>query len=691
MRALRTALILCVFSSAHIFGADAFGADAVSYPSANFIGVVGLNNVPSARMEKAGTARVSMSAADPYLHTQIGFQPHDRAYLGFRQTGESGSVFDEAKHLYPGMDLKLKLIDERSYRPQMAIGLQSALGHKRLAAEYLVLSKRYENFDFTAGLGWGRLGTGNQVMDPLFFNRLRGDGRDLDGEDPNSPSDWFRGDAGVFGGIEYNLPWEGFSLKADWTSDDYKAERGADDGFSAPKPYALSLNYTGENFDAGIGAQGTDILLARFSLKGNFADWPLTSSTDHPLAPVLPRGDRTQPDLVLKDAEAYGLHFKSLQVSGSGMTGALHLEPFSTTPRQLGQGWRIMANHSQRQAESLSLTPSYLGLKGHDITINRRDLEQEAKLHHGSAEEIWRNLSADPSKLDLSSDMDLSSTYLTFKQEISPSEEDNGILHRNALLLTNSNQIWTNFLTESSLRLNIFHNLDRLHKLRPYSANPTRSDVDFYTERPLSLERSYFKGFKTLLTDLHAGLSFGYLEEMFGGLQAEILYRPWGRNWAIGADAARVRKRDYQTAFNLGFMKDVRITSLAHAYYEIPNSDFTISLDAGRYLAGDTGAGLTLKNRFDNGATLEAFVTATNKKDPDVYGDDTNIYSGVRFSLPFGSLKYLPDGSSAEVTVAPFGRDAGQKLDTPHPLYETTESLSYRHLAQNWKDVTRAP
>ena len=45
--------------------------------------------------------------------------------------------------------------------------------------------------------------------------------------------------------------------------------------------------------------------------------------------------------------------------------------------------------------------------------------------------------------------------------------------------------------------------------------------------------------------------SIGYLEEMYMGTTGEILYRPFGKNWAIGAEANLALKRDPLSSFAL--------------------------------------------------------------------------------------------------------------------------------------------
>ena len=94
-----------------------------------------------------------------------------------------------------------------------------------------------------------------------------------------------------------------------------------------------------------------------------------------------------------------------------------------------------------------------------------------------------------------------------------------------------------------------------------------------------------------------------------------------------------------------------------------------------------------LQKRLHNGATIEAFATATNAADFDVFGSTTHLYSGLKFRLPLGNVKYIPAGSEIRVTAAPLGRDIGQALDAPLKLYEISEPLSYRHIAQHWTEI----
>lgn len=122
--------------------------------STNLNGMLGLNTIPSARMDKVGTIRIGAGTVDPYVNSFIGFQVAEPLYINLRQTGEVSSITSAPKRLYPGLDFKLRLRREDARYPEVVIGANSAFGHKRTASEYISTSKRINNFDISAGIGW---------------------------------------------------------------------------------------------------------------------------------------------------------------------------------------------------------------------------------------------------------------------------------------------------------------------------------------------------------------------------------------------------------------------------------------------------------------------------------------------------------------------------------------------------------
>lgn len=661
------------------------------------MGALGLNTIPSARMDKQGTVHASLSTLDPYLHAAVGFQIADPLYIGIRQSAEISNIKDSADRLFPGIDLRLKLWDENEYRPAAALGLQSALGHRRMAGEYLSFSKRYKDFDFTGGMAWGRLGSAAHMENPLkHLHHHFGKRRLLDGEEPNQPNNWFTGeDVGFFAGAEYFSPHiDGLSVKADWGADRYIVEQSLSD-YDPPDPWALGINFTPVDF-VNIAATliGGEKLMGQITLKSPLQKWfgrKHKKNKPHHMRPY-----RTGPSLpaeMVNSATRNNIRLYETRRDDYSASTMLLLDHNRPLPMQIGRAARHMGNHAGEVIEELRITPLSYGLEGSSISLQRRDLEQALAHKQGSPQEIWRNAAFYPAAngKDLLHDRFNAFDYHTLRfvldNQISLSEEDSGLLYRTAFILEETRKLSEHFWLGGALRFDLKDNLHKIRDFRPQVILPVRSNIDSFAQRTLSLDRSFISWMTTVKPDLHVSLTGGYLEEMYAGLGGEVLYRPFGKRFAIGMEAYQVFKRDPFTDFNLGFNGDRLLTGHLQAWYEIPDTYMTIQARIGRYLAEDFGGTLALQRRFKNGVKMEAFVTATNNADFDVFGSTTHLYSGLKLNLPLGQIKHIPEGSEVRITAAPLGRDAGQSLDTPIKLYDISEPFSTRHIAQHWTSV----
>ncbi len=671
--------------------------------SATLQGPLGLNTVPSARMREAGTITAGISTLDPYMHGYIGFQLAAPLYINIRQTAEVSHIDKNPDRLYPGIDLKLRLIKERQIIPEVALGFQSLIGHKRMAGEYLVASKRYKDLDFTLGLGWGRFGSTANIKNPLSALSSHFDKkRDLDGEMPNHSSDLFTGEnIGVFGGLEYFTPYEGLSLKLDWGADRFTAEKTALN-FNAPAPWGASLAYKPAPWiDMGIGMQGRDKLFARLSLQGKPSSWPFKSyKTEKPAPLRYYRTTQGHPAKMALSANAKGILLYDISAQENTSHAGLDLAPFISTPIQIGRAARHMANHGGLDTEELLITPTIYNLRGPTVKLMRRDLEQALAKGQGSPEEIWQgadfinnNKSTDnaaPHTPKLMEHLKADRYALTLQNDLSLSEEDHGALYRTSLLINTTGPKFFGLLTSgSSLRLNIKDNLYHLQDFRGVSPLPVRSNINEFAKNTFGLERAYTSYMHTIRPDLHTAISFGYLEEMYTGLGGEILYRPFKSRFALGAESWLAFKRDPKTSLNLGLSGDRVLTGHVKAWYDIPKHDLTLQGRAGRYLNEDIGATISLLKDFKNGAKLESYITISDQAEADLFGGTTHADHGLRLSLPLGSIKHVPQGSKTELNISPMGRDIGQILDNPMKLYEITKGFSYQHMVNNWDGVVK--
>jgi len=665
-------------------------------------GQAGTLTTPNARHFKTGTLNAHIGTLDPYVHFSLGMQLFDGLHVQMRQSAEISSATDDAHRLFPGVDLKLRLAQETRRRPEISMGLSSAIGHKRMAGEYIAATKRIGNFDLTTGLGWGRFGSAAHFDNPLSVLGNHFDqSRPLDGEDANSPDDWFTGESiGFFSSLTWQSPLRGLSFSADYGADRYSAEKAAINGFNSPAPYSIGASYAPTDWASfSIGLSGTEKIMGQIHLSTPMQDaktgrakrytdhtipnrvWhKITGNTEHN---ILPEDDR---DAFISSTE-YGNHEKTIQIETAGQ--------HETLPYIIGKASQDIIGTSYAELNAVEARPMRYGLRGPKVKLLTRDLHNASTEHIGSAEEIWQNAQISkqhfkPAKPSRAYQSQTAKFWgFTLENHISLNEEDNGTLTRNALLISRRIPIGRNFLSINRVRLNLFNNLEGLKYLRLSDAKTVRGNVEDFAANRFGYDQAAAVYNGTLFNDLHFAMSAGYLEEMYFGGGGEILYRPYDKTWAIGAEIFDVIKRNPFTVGASGFEDGTNtFTGHINAYYEIPNTDATFGLSAGRYLAKEYGATLSLGQNFRNGTTLNGFVTATNKQDQDVFGGTTHLYGGLNLSVPLGALSFLPNGSEATLKTSPLGRNAGQRLEKPFDLYRETEQLSRRHIIQNWSDIT---
>lgn len=687
--------VLLLAASAWIVSAAPAHAENAR-PSPFLTGSLGLNVVPSARMDEPGTVRVGVATLDPYIHSFAGIQIAAPLYVNLRQTAEISNLRDSADRLYPGMDIKLRLAREGPRTPEVSIGIQSALGHKRMAGEYLAVSKRLGDFDLTAGLGWGRFASAAHLKNPL---RVLGghfsDSRPLDGESANEPSQWFTGkQIGFFAGLEYFSPIEGLSLKFDYGADEYAAEHAAF-GYDRPTPWSAGLSYTpAEWISAGIAMQGTDKIMGRLTLQANPAGWPLREKTYDPPEAYYPlHGPEPEPKRIDRRPE-HDILLGPVDIGGGIAKADLHLAQTGSAAQQIGRAARAIAPHTGTDIQALEFRLISLGLRGPSVRFMRPDLERAISLEkQGSPQEIWENTEISTARYKNKNDpqriikkLPYPHLWITQNNQISLAEEDTGILFRSSLIAEARAPELLGLMTlGGAFRLNLGDNLHRLGK----SPAPQigRADVGRFASRTASLDRLYAATTHSLSPEIHTSLTAGYLEEMYAGAGGEILYRPVRSRFAVGAELWQTLKRDPHTALNLGLTGDAALTGHLNAWYDWPGENVTAYVKAGRYLAGDIGFTAGLEKSFKNGARLEGFITLTDNADIDLFGGEAHAFHGVSLTLPLGGAPFVPDGSAFKLRAEPFGRNAGQTLEKPLSLFTLTEPFTFDHLAENWTEI----
>ena len=209
---------------------------------------------------------------------------------------------------------------------------------------------------------------------------------------------------------------------------------------------------------------------------------------------------------------------------------------------------------------------------------------------------------------------------------------------------------------------------------------PVRSNADIYaTEGDPSIERLTLAWIAKPAPELYSRITVGYLERMFGGGSAELLWQKADKPYAIGAEINYVKQRDYDQLF--GFQDYGVVTGHISGYYSFAGG-YQAQLDVGRYLAGDYGATLSLDREFANGIKVGAFATLTDVPF-DTFGEGS-FDKGIRISLPLSFLTGQPIQKVLKTTVRPLLRDGGARLDVENRLYDTVRTYQEPNLDAAW-------
>ena len=164
--------------------------------------------------------------------------------------------------------MKVRVIEENAYIPQIAVGVRDLLGTGLFSGEYIVASKRHTNFDFTLGMGWGQLGTRNNITNP-FVTALGQNFATRDaavvgsGGTPNQQ--YFHGPAALFGGVQYHTPWKNVVLKAEVDGNNYQ-QMPFGNTLPIKSIFNFGATYQMKNVDFTVGVLGNSQVMFGISL-----------------------------------------------------------------------------------------------------------------------------------------------------------------------------------------------------------------------------------------------------------------------------------------------------------------------------------------------------------------------------------------------------------------------------------------
>ncbi|MEQ5872855.1 YjbH domain-containing protein [Sagittula sp. NFXS13] len=674
--------------------------------SLNLYGSPGLVDMPTAEVLPDATIAATFGRLGDTSRTTIYFQATPRLSGSFRYTSLPSSIDGQGDYFDRSFDLRYQLVTEDRYRPSVVLGFSDVIGTGVYSGEYLVATKTVApGMKVTGGLGWGRFGG----RDPIGSSGSRPNETLERGGIPTYDR-WFRGDIAPFGGISY-APNNRLKLKLEYSSDLYTKEvrRGWSEKPSSAVNYGLDYKFSDGDGQISlyhvlgeeVGAQLTFLLNPRTS--------GVPGGMEPSGVPVAPREAGAAADLGWTRESTRSTQART-QLAGLLKTEGMQLEGMTLESRRaivrisngkyqneaqaIGRVARAMTRTLPASVETFEIIPVVDGMPTAAVVLGRSDLE---RLEHEPAADLLPRAQFVDAK-DRTPAV-APGVYPKFSWSLGPTVnfslfDPNSPVRANLDLRASATYSITPGLQLSgSVTQKLTGNLDKVSRRDESGLPRVRTDRPLYVaEGDQTIERLQLAHYGRPARDFYSRVSVGYLEEMYGGASAELLWKPVDSRLALGAEVNYIQKRDYDQLFGFqdmtttdpvsGIARDIpEVNGHVSAYYAFDNG-FHGQLDVGRYLAGDVGATVSVDREFANGWRVGAYATITDASAED-FGEGS-FDKGIRFTIPIGSLIGIPTRRENTVTIQSLTRDGGARLDVQGRLYEKVRDYHQPDVANTW-------
>lgn len=723
-RLLATALPV----AAALVPAGAGLADPMIGTVTNRYGLPGVIDTPTAEMMPDATLGAVLGYTELGNSTGLSFQILPRVTAVLRYGKFDSTEEDRGYVRDRSFDIRVSLLDESlgGWRPSVAVGLQDAIGTGFYASEYLVATKTLSpRLRVSAGLGWGRLassgGIGSLIDD-------RGAPDDEEGGSLNTDQ-WFRGEAAPF----VNLQWKAtdkLTVLAEYSGDDYACETGDADNcartawLSDEEPLSnnvnLGLSYQmGPNYQIGAYVLGGKHFGIQASMTLNPRRAPLPSGLEKGPAPVRPRAavaadpdgwsgawaqDPTaQPAIQKALADALrkeGQTLESMVLTANRAEVRIRNNRYIQQAEAVGRTARLMTRALPPSVETLVVTSVEGGMPVSSVTMRRSDVERLENTEAGQIASVAALTDADPRPAGLVRNPEVTPRFQWgLRPYLSTGlfDPDEPFRYEVGAAVSASYELVPGLTLKGTVRQRLFGNAEQ--------EAPGDLSVDEYLAlsdeqiaegnngvyRVRSDGRMYSGNDKLRVPELtlnwnahptstvYTRVTIGLLENMYGGVSGEVLWKPVNSRLALGAEINRVRKRDYEDAF--GFLDYEVTTGHVSAYYEF-GGGFVGQLDVGRYLAGDDGATVTLTREFASGWSVGAYATKTDLS-AEEYGEGS-FDKGIEIKIPLAWATGMPSKRTVGGTISSLNRDGGRRVRVDDRLYETIRDSHSTKMYDGW-------
>lgn len=676
-----------------------------SLNSPSNLGETGLMELPSAKFMEPASLRLNFSASFPNEYTGLTASPFSWMEASYRYAEIKNKLYGPAAYSGnqswkdKGFDLKIKLLNQSYYFPHIAVGLRDIAGNGNFSSEYIVATKSFGNLDVTSGIGFGVLGSDNSIRNPLvsidqgFKSRsgefgLGGDFR---------VGNWFSGPAAIFGGLEYSIRKYGLKFIAEY--DTSNPDISPFNPITVKSRINLGVNYNvSDSLQLRAGFErGTNFRIG-FALKGNFYQDTIPKpkpknviSLDDEQRKNIERNSQIFYTSLNKSLRQESLIIQAATLEEKEASVSVASTKYRSPVRAAGRTARIVSALAPEKVDRINVHIMNGDFEVSTFHLNREKFDSAENAKGSPSEIIQRSTLAsytnDP--LILNSDFELKYKFPEIYWTMAPALKHQiggpegfylGQLFWKTDITTKLNRY---FSLHTSFGVNIYDTFNNFNNPSQSTIPKVRSDIqDYLREGKNNLQRFQLQYMYSPINDVFTRFDFGYMEEMFGGIGGEILYRPFSEDYALGFSLHKVKQRGYKQRFS--FRDYETTTGHMTFYYDFPFG-ITSGLAVGKYLAGDKGFTLDLSRRFESGFTLGVFATKTNLSEEE-FGEgsfDKGFYLSVPTSLFYSDFRT----GNIQFGLHPLTKDGGSRLVQHNSLYGIVADSNKRSLLRDWNDL----
>lgn len=675
--------------------------------SFNSFGQVGLIQTPSANTKGEDSIHFVLNNNPMWKYGSLVVTPFnwlEASYFYYRPRDLAWEVNKvRGDYLDKGFNVKFVYQSKNKKIPTFALGLDDIGGTGYFAREYLASTFNKESYNLTLGIGWGKFNNISNFSNPLKFinNDFEIRGTSASNEGGTFATDtWFKGDASLFGGIEFYLPkMRGIKLKIEHDPFDYlnfsaqnrddadidlrKKDKNINIGFSIPINEYVTLESSfikGNAFNLSLVVGRTfnkkSVKKSKFKpkvsesankMRGGFYIDLVNNLNNNRL--FLQTADIDAKKKELKVAITHSDYLNQIRASSyaaeiSRRTTQIHnLDIEKITISNINVGL---------ETSKVSYLSDHLSNKN----IPKEVVKEYTIINSGDRNSYKQNRFQPDLKLPVS----FNSLTPNIVSHIGSPDK----FYFGGIVIQNSNEtiFKRNLILTSNITLDVVNNFDETPD-RPFSKLPSvRTDVVKYLQgsNSIYIDNMQLDYFFIPIKNIYGRVSAGILERMYVGGGFEVLHKPFDKNFYWGLESFYVKKRDFNMLFDT--LDYETLTSHLNFNYFFEPLDINLNLSYGKYLAKDIGYTFDLSRISKIGIRSGFFFTRTDVP-AKIFGEGS-FDKGFYIQIPLDLFTKNYTSRYTDFRLRPLTRDGGQKLNLDKSLQGLMYNTNSYEFRRQW-------